>query len=332
MTGMLLVFIVGAVGFAIVVGLGFAVTGGPTSQDRALRRAQALASGAGAGREVRRNVRTVGANNAETRRRQLLKSLQDQERQQKKARLTLANKLKQAGLKLSVTQFWIASGAFGLIIFTTFTLLRVNPLVALGLGGACAFGMPTWVLGFLINRRTSKFTAAFSDAMDIIVRGIKSGLPVHDCLKIIGREAPEPLAGEFLRLVENIGMGMSLDQGLDKLYEQMPTAEVRFFSIVMNIQQKTGGNLAEALGNLSTVLRSRKLMREKIKALSSEATASAGIIGSLPPGVVTLICVTTPSYMAPMFSDHRGWLMLGGSAMWMGLGVFVMARMINFKF
>jgi tight adherence protein B len=112
----------------------------------------------------------------------------------------------------------------------------------------------------------------------------------------------------------------------------MPTPEVRFFSIVMNIQQKTGGNLAEALNNLSVVLRSRKLMREKIKALSSEATASAFIIGSLPPGVVLLIMVTTPAYMAPMFSDHRGWLMLGGSAIWMGLGIFVMARMINFKF
>jgi tight adherence protein B len=127
-------------------------------------------------------------------------------------------------------------------------------------------------------------------------------------------------------------MGMNLDQALEKLYEHMPTAEVRFFSIVMNIQQKTGGNLAEALGNLSAVLRSRKLMREKVKALSAEATSSAMIIGALPPGVVTLISVTTPSYMAPMISDHRGWLMLGGSAIWMSLGIFVMARMINFKF
>ncbi|MEJ0066840.1 MAG: type II secretion system F family protein [Caulobacteraceae bacterium] len=168
--------------------------------------------------------------------------------------------------------------------------------------------------------------------MDIIVRGIKSGLPVHDCLKIIARETSEPLAGEFRRLVENIGMGMSLDQALEKVHERMPTAEVRFFSIVMNIQQKTGGNLAEALNNLSTVLRSRKLMREKVKALSAEATSSAAIIGCLPPGVVILISVWTPSYMMPMFVDHRGWLMLGASAIWMSIGVFVMVRMINFKF
>jgi tight adherence protein B len=192
--------------------------------------------------------------------------------------------------------------------------------------------VPQWVLGFLATRRKNKFTLVFSDAMDIIVRGIKSGLPVHDCLKIIARETSEPLAGEFRRLVENIGLGMSLDQSLEKLYERMPTAEVRFFSIVMNIQQKTGGNLAEALNNLSTVLRSRKLMREKVKALSAEATSSAAIIGCLPPGVVVLISVWTPSYMMPMFIDHRGWLMLGASAIWMSLGVFVMVRMINFKF
>jgi len=238
----------------------------------------------------------------------------------------------QAGLSLTVVQFWIAGGAFGLVSLVVLVLMRFNPLIALAMCTAASLGLPLWVLNFLAKRRTNKFTGAFSDAMDIIVRGIKSGLPVHDCLKIIARESPEPLRGEFQRLVENIGMGMTLDQALEKLYEHMPTAEVRFFSIVMNIQQKTGGNLAEALNNLSLVLRSRKLMREKIKALSSEATASAMIIGSMPPGVIVLITVTTPSYMTPMFSDHRGWLMLGGGAIWMGLGIFVMARMINFKF
>jgi tight adherence protein B len=127
-------------------------------------------------------------------------------------------------------------------------------------------------------------------------------------------------------------VGVTLDQALEKLHDRMPTPEVRFFSIVMNIQQKTGGNLAEALNNLSMVLRSRKLMREKIKALSSEATTSAGIIGSLPPGVATLIWLTTPTYMAPLINDHRGWLLLGLAGSLMGFGIFVMSRMINFKF
>ena len=188
------------------------------------------------------------------------------------------------------------------------------------------------MVGFLAKRRTKKFTEAFSDAIDVIVRGIKSGLPVHDCLKIIGRESPEPLGSEFVRLVENIGMGMSVDQALEQMFSRMPTPELRFFTIVMAIQQKTGGNLAEALNNLSQVLRSRKLMREKIKALSSEAVASSFIIGSLPPGVVLLIMVTSPSYMAIMYSDPRGHLIMMFGAFWMALGIFVMRKMINFKF
>jgi tight adherence protein B len=325
----LIIIAVAVVGFVLVACVGLAFAGGDPSRDRVVKRAQALAGGTM--RDVRR-ARNVPTNTADTRRRQLLKSLKEQERQQKRARLTLANKLRQAGLSATAVQFWMAGGGFGLTVFVVLLVLRINPLIALGLGTAMALGMPLWVLDFLAKRRTKKFTASFSDAMDIIVRGIKSGLPVHDCLKIIARETSEPLRSEFARLVENIGMGMTLDQGLDKLGEQMPTSEVRFFSIVMNIQQKTGGNLAEALNNLSVVIRSRKLMREKIKALSSEATTSAMIIGALPPGVILLITITTPSYMQPMFHDHRGWFMLGISGFLMCFGIWVMTRMINFKF
>ncbi|HWW26743.1 MAG TPA: type II secretion system F family protein, partial [Caulobacter sp.] len=205
-------------------------------------------------------------------------------------------------------------------------------LGAVGLAFAAGFGLPRWVVGMMAKARTQKFTSAFSDAIDIIVRGIKSGLPVHDCLKIIGKECPEPLAGEFRVLVENTGMGMSMDQALERMYERMPTNELRFFTIVLTIQAKTGGNLAEALGNLSAVLRGRKLMAEKIKALSAEAITSAFIIGSLPPGVIAMISVTAPAYMAPMFTDPRGKLMLMAAGFWMSLGIFVMRKMINFKF
>ncbi len=164
------------------------------------------------------------------------------------------------------------------------------------------------------------------------MRGIKSGLPVHECLQIIGRESPEPLAAEFRYLVESVSHGVDLDQALERMYERMPTQELRFFSIVLAIQQKTGGNLAEALGNLSAVVRARKLMREKIKAMSSEALASAMIIGSLPPAVMTLISITTPSYLAILFQTPKGQMLLGGALLWMALGIFVMRRMINFKF
>ena len=325
-----LIILAAILGFGIIVGLGFVLAGGNPAQERAVKRAHAI-TGATA-RDARRTARPTQANTPEARRKQLLKSLKEQDRQQKKARVNMANKLVQAGVSLTVPQFWIASGVMGVITLVVLVLLRFNPLVAFALCAAGSLGLPLWVLGFLAKRRTAKFTGAFSDAMDIVVRGIKSGLPVHDCLKIIARETPEPLRSEFQRLVENIGMGMTLDQALEKLYEHMPTSEVRFFSIVMNIQQKTGGNLAEALNNLSLVLRSRKLMREKIKALSSEATASAMIIGSMPPGVIVLITVTTPSYMQPMWTDNRGKLMLLASAIVMGIGVWVMRRMINFKF
>ena len=270
MNQLLIIGLIAVVAFAIVVAIGFVFAGGESAKDTAVKRAQAI--GAPSRSRDAGRARAQAMNSPEARRKQIVKSLQDQERQQKKARLTLKNKLNRAGLTFSTAQFWMGSAAFGLVVAVIALIGHINVFVALALGGSCAFGVPQWVVGFLGGRRTNKFTQAFSDAMDIIVRGIKSGLPVHDCLKIIGKETAEPLAGEFLRLVENIGMGMSLDAALEKLYEHMPTAEVRFFSIVMNIQQKTGGNLAEALNNLSTVLRSRKLMREKVKALSAEAT------------------------------------------------------------
>ncbi|MDH4384978.1 MAG: type II secretion system F family protein [Caulobacter sp.] len=317
--------------FITVAGLGFVLAGGgDAGSAKVVKRAQAIVSPGG--RTARKTSMARTANSQDTRRKQILKTIKDQERQQKRATLNLTAKLKQAGLKGNIRNFWIVSGVIGLLVFGAMMLLRQNPLLALGLGFAAGLGLPRWVVGFLAARRIKKFTEHFSDAIDIIVRGIKSGLPVHDCLKIIGRESPEPLAGEFRSLVENIGVGVSIDNALERMYERMPTNELRFFAIVLAIQQKTGGNLAEALNNLSQVLRSRKLMREKIKALSSEAIASSFIIGSLPPGVVVLITVTTPAYMAPMFSDSRGHLMLMGAAFWMGMGIFVMRKMINFKF
>ena len=218
--------------------------------------------------------------------------------------------MNQAGLTPNLRTFWMISAALGLVSGIIAIVAIHNFLIALGIAFAAGLGLPRWVLGFLSKRRTAKFTAAFPDATDIIVRGIKSGLPVNDCLKMIAREAPQPLAMEFQKLVEALSTGQSNEQALEKMFARMPTSEVRFFSIVLSIQQKTGGNLAEALGNLSAVLRARKLMREKIKAMSGEAVASAGIIGVLPPGVMTLVTLTTPAYMRPMFTDPRGHVML----------------------
>jgi tight adherence protein B len=321
--------------FVMVVCVGLAIAGtGGNSSAKTVKRAQALVSTGGSRQAKldRAKLAKQALSGPDARRKQILKTLKDQERQARKQTVTLEARMRQAGLTATVKTFWIVSGGLGFSLALLVFVLKPNPFLALGGGLIAGLGLPRWVVGFLAKRRTKKFTAAFSDAIDVIVRGIKSGLPVHDCLKIIGRESPEPLGPEFVRLVENIGMGMSIDQALEQMYSRMPTPELRFFTIVMNIQQKTGGNLAEALGNLSAVLRSRKLMREKIKALSSEAVASSLIIGALPPGVVLLITVISPAYMDVLYHDHRGQLILLGGCTWMAIGIFVMRKMINFKF
>lgn len=324
----MLTLVIAVLAFVTIAGLGFAFAGGGSGNSRAAKRAQAIVSGGSV--ETRGKARAT--NTPEARRKQILQTLKDQERRQKKATLAIAARLQQAGLAFSEKQFWIGSAVFGLVVGLMILPFGKSPLIALGLAFAAGLGLPRWLVGMLAKRRMKQFTEAFSDAIDIIVRGIKSGLPVHDCLRIIGAECPEPLAGEFRKMTENVSMGVSMDQALEKMYERMPTSELRFFAIVLAIQQKSGGNLAEALNNLSVVLRSRKMMREKIKALSSEAVASSFIIGALPPGVVVLITVTSPSYMASMFTDPRGHLMLMGAGFWMTLGILVMRKMINFKF
>ncbi|HEY0052020.1 MAG TPA: type II secretion system F family protein, partial [Caulobacteraceae bacterium] len=305
----MLAMLAAVLGFVMIVAVGFAFVPGGDSTDRALKRTQGFAPAA----DPKRNARVAAAsatNSPEARRKQILAQMKDADRKERKARLTMGAKLRQAGLSWNLRTFWIISVVLGLMMGGLPLLFGAPPILALGLVFIGGFGLPRWVVGFLGKRRMKKFSGEFANAVDIIVRGIKSGLPVHDCLKIIARESPQPLGGEFQRLVENLSVGLTFEQALDKMYERMPTPELRFFTIVIAIQSKTGGNLAEALGNLSTVLRSRKLMGEKIKAMSSEATASAGIIGSLPPAVMGLVMVTTPAYMMVLFTDPRGQILL----------------------
>ena len=315
--------------FITIGGLGWALVGGGDSSAAALKRAQNFG---GPKQNTAAARKAAAANTPEARRKQIMKQLQESERASRKARVSLAGKLKQAGLSTSVKTFWIISGVMGVIALLLALLFSGNILIAAGAAVIFGLGFPRWVVGFLGKRRMKKFSSHFADAVDVIVRGIKSGLPVHDCFKIIARESPAPLGPEFQLLVEGMGVGLTLPQALEKMYERMPTPELKFFTIVIGIQQKTGGNLAEALSNLSTVLRARKMMGEKIKALSSEATASAGIIGSLPPAVMILVSITTPAYMAKLFTEPRGQFMLLIAVLMMSMGVFVMKRMISFKF
>jgi tight adherence protein B len=226
----------------------------------------------------------------------------------------------------------IISAGVGMGMFVLGMLLGAGLLTAAGLGFAGAFGIPRWLLSFLKKRRETKFLNAFPDSVDIIVRGIKSGLPLLDCMKMITVDAPEPLRSEFRTIVETQAVGIPLGEACGKLYENMPVPEANFFGIVISIQQKAGGNLSEALGNLSRVLRDRKKMKAKINAMSQEAKASASIIGALPIAVMTMVYITSPQYISLLFTEPLGHVMLACSAGWMFMGVMVMKKMINFDF
>src|SRR5437763_1418695 len=185
---------------------------------------------------------------------------------------------------------------------------------------------------WLKKRRETKFLQAFADSVDVIVRGIRAGLPLLECLKIVANEASEPVKSEFRAIIETQTIGMPIGDACAKLYERVPLAECNFFGIVIGIQQKSGGNLSEALSNLSRVLRDRKKMKAKIQAMSMEAKASAMIIGALPITVMMLVYITSPDYIQLLWTHPMGRLMLAGSAAWMFMGVLVMRKMINFDF
>ena len=205
-------------------------------------------------------------------------------------------------------------------------------LGAAGLAFAAGFGLPRWGLSFLKKRREKAFLKALPDAVDVIVRGIKAGLPLFESIKVVAADAPEPLKGEFLSIIETQAIGIPLGEACQRLYERMPVPEANFFGIVVAIQQKSGGNLSEALGNLSKVLRDRKKMAEKIQAMSMEAKASAAIIGSLPPIVMILVYITTPGYISLLWTHPTGQVMLVACVCWMSIGIMVMKKMINFDF
>jgi tight adherence protein B len=271
--------------------------------------------------------------NARSRREQVEGSLKDLEaRRQKEKRLPLSSRLTQAGLAWSPQKFMIVSGILGAAAFVMALLGGGGLLAAAGLGFAAGFGLPRWGLSFLKNRREKAFLKALPDAVDVIVRGIKAGLPLFESIKVVAVDAPEPLKSEFLAIIETQAIGMPLGDACTRLFERMPVPEANFFGIVIAIQQKSGGNLSEALGNLSKVLRDRKKMAEKIQAMSMEAKASAGIIGSLPPIVMILVYLSTPDYISLLWTDPTGQLMLVGCVVWMTIGIFVMKKMINFDF
>jgi len=255
-----------------------------------------------------------------------------EQRHKKSKSVPLAARISQAGLTWSKRQFFLISAGIAVVMFLLGILTGAGLLVGAALAFTGAFGIPRWLLSYLKKRRESKFLNSFPDAIDIIVRGAKAGLPLLDCLKIICMESQEPVRSEFRTIVENQAVGLPLGEACGKLYEHMPLAEANFFGIVVTIQQKAGGNLSEALGNLSRVLRDRKKMKAKIQAMSQEAKTSAAIISALPFAVIILVYLTSPNYISLLWTEPLGRVMLGASACWMFMGVMVMKKMINFDF
>jgi tight adherence protein B len=289
---------------------------------KAQKRAAALVAPTDRNAANTRNVDTA------KRRKIIADSLKDIEKSKKRA--TLEQRIQQAGLSLSRNAFLGASVAFGLFVGVMLFMTNGDPLVAAGGAVVAAFGFPNWVLGFLRRRRMAKFIENFPAALDIIIRGIKAGLPVADCFRVIANEAEEPVRSEFRRIVENQALGLSAGEATDRFAERIPVPEASFFAIVINIQQKAGGNLSETLQNLSNVLRDRKKMKAKVKAVSSEAKSSAAIIGSLPFLVGGAVYFMTPAYMSVLFTTTTGKIILGSSLLWMLIGILIMRKMINF--
>ncbi|MBZ8133781.1 type II secretion system F family protein [Afifella sp. IM 167] len=272
------------------------------------------------------------------RRRSVEDTLREIEEQQKAkgkrgSKPTLIMRMRQAGLKWSVRTFAIVCVLSVLVMIPAIAFLTGLPLLpSIGFGLGLGIFLPYGYVGFLRKRRFKQFTNEFPNALDVITRGVKAGLPLVDCLKIIASEASPPVSTEFREVVEDQTLGLPLDEAISKLPERIPLPEANFFAIVITIQSRSGGSLSEALSNLSKVLRDRKKMDAKIRAMSQEAKSSAAIIGSLPIIVALLVYFTSPDYILLLFNTTIGQIVLCISAMWMGMGILVMRKMINFDF
>jgi tight adherence protein B len=310
-------------GFVAVAlgGIAFVLTSGDT---KAQKRQAALQKGA---------VKTKdNAIEKTARKKQIADSLKDLEKRRGQSRITLEMKIQQAGLFISRRQYMIFSAVAGLVVaFLVFLMTRsfyiAGPAAFVG-----AFLLPIVTLAQLRKRRIKRFVAEFPNAIDIIVRGVKAGLPLGDCLRIIANEAAEPVRGEFRMITESQAMGLSLSEAVDRIAERVPITEANFFAIVINIQAKAGGNLSEALGNLSRVLRERKKMKGKIGAMSMEAKASAAIIGAVPFVVVGLLWMSSPAYVSLLWTTNHGIIVACGAMFWMSIGIVMMKKMITFDF
>lgn len=309
---------------SVVLGIGFLIVIQGRGRQRYKNRLAAIAgTGKGDGKGRKGQQRSL-----------LIQGKLDEIEESKKKqseRITLRRRLEMAGLEATPKQFYIASVVAGVVTAILVFVFVRSPIPALLGGVGAGFGAPRMVLSYMTAKRKARFINHFADAVDIIVRGIRSGLPLGECLNIIARESPDPIDMEFRHVMEGTRLGLPLIDSLDRGAERVGVPEFKFFAIVLAIQQETGGNLAETLSNLSNILRARKKMKDKVKAMSSEARTTAGIIGSLPFAMGGILGVTSPDYIAELFTSSGGNIAIVAGFVSMSVGIAVMAKMINFK-
>lgn len=311
---------VGAAGFALVPSL---MGGG-----RAEQRRKAFQG------DIRANRReTDSIKRGDERRKSVQMALKSQtDSLNAKKRVTLPQMLFQAGMTTKPATFIRNSIIVGAVLFVVLVVVQIPFYFAAVFAVAAAYLLPRMYVGRKRKKYQSQFLDELPNAVEAIVRGVKTGLPLNDSIRVVAKDAKEPVKSEFQRVLDQQSFGMSMTEAVTVLLDRVPLAEVNFFVVVITVQQQAGGNLSEALGNLAKVLRNRKKMKMKIQAMSSEAKASAGIIGSLPFVVATLVSLVSPAYLSPLFTTPMGNIWLGVAALMLSFGVFVMNRMVQFDY
>ena len=243
----------------------------------------------------------------------------------------LAIRLERTGRKWTLRQFFLVCAGVFVVIAGALAIRGAPPALALLIGAAAGFGIPHFLVGFLINKRVNTFTQTFPDAIELLVRGLRSGLPITETIGVVAKEIPGPVGEEFAQVVDRIKIGRTMEDALGESAKRLDTNEFKFFCITIAIQRETGGNLAETLSNLADVLRKRAQMKLKIRAMSSESKASAYIVGSLPFIVFGLVWSVNPGYLGGFFVEERLIIAGLGGLTWMSIGVFIMAKMVSFE-
>lgn len=317
----LVVICVGALGIAFVPAM--------AGSSRADKRMKALQADV----QVRRQAITADKTR-ETRRRTVQDALKQQSDQlsSRRAKTTLKHRIFQAGIKTPLKDWIRNSIILGVALFAVLVIVQVPLLYAIVIALAGAYVLPNFYLGWRRKRYQSAYLDELPNAVEAIVRGVRAGMPLNDSIRLVAREVKQPVRSEFMRVLDQQSVGKSMAEAVPVLFDRVPLAEVNFFIVVITVQQQSGGNLSEALSNLAVVLRNRKKMKAKVKAMSSEAKASAMIIGALPVFVIGSVSVVSPGYLSPLFSTSAGMVCLGVAVGMMLAGAFVMNRMIQFDY